>query len=104
MALARARGRRIRCSGDLAWRRSGGVPSLTRTRGARPTFEEVRRRASHLPRTVLARLRSAGDPPRRVWEDPDALGYVLGADPLLEILPAREWRALEQRALAAVRG
>jgi hypothetical protein len=35
-----------------------------------------------------------------VVEDPDALGYRLVADPLLDVLPAEVWLALERRALA----
>lgn len=32
----------------------------------------------------------------RVMEDPDELGYTFGKDPLLEIMPAEEWKAIEQ--------
>lgn len=35
-----------------------------------------------------------------VIEDPDALGYRLGEDPLLSAMSADEWRAIEQAALA----
>lgn len=35
-----------------------------------------------------------------VIEDPEALGYRLGEEPLLAVLSAEEWRALEQAALA----
>lgn len=36
-----------------------------------------------------------------VYENPEELGYVLRIDPLLDVMPAEEWRALERDALAA---
>jgi hypothetical protein len=44
---------------------------------------------AHLPR---------GGPRRRVVEDPEALGYRLVADPLLEIMDAERWYSLERAA------
>ena len=42
-------------------------------------------------------------PPRQsrkvVVEDPDALGYRLVADLLLDVMPAEGWLALERRVL-----
>jgi hypothetical protein len=35
-----------------------------------------------------------------ILEDPDALGYRLVADALLDVMDAEDWLALERRALA----
>jgi hypothetical protein len=41
-------------------------------------------------------------PPRMVVvEEPDALGYRLVADVLLDVMAAEDWLALERRALDA---
>lgn len=37
-------------------------------------------------------------PPRRIVEDPEGLGYRLVADPLLELMDAAGWYALERAA------
>lgn len=80
------------------------VRSLTPVGRGGPTVGRVPRSVVDWARAALRRLRSTGEPVLRIWEDPDALGYVLGPDPLLDVLPAEQWRALERRALAAVRG
>ena len=44
------------------------------------------------------------DVPKRVIEDPDGLGYRLAEEPLLQVLSADEWRALEAAALETADG
>jgi hypothetical protein len=41
--------------------------------------------------------------PKVVVEDPEGLGYRLAEEPLLAVLSADEWHALEQAALAGPR-
>jgi hypothetical protein len=40
----------------------------------------------------------SGGPSRRVVEDPEGLGYRVVADPLLEVMEAEGWYALERAA------
>ena len=40
----------------------------------------------------------SGGPRRRVVEDPEAPGYRVVADPLLEVMDAEGWYALERGA------
>jgi hypothetical protein len=53
---------------------------------------------------VLPRLwpRQHGGPRPTVVEDPDELGYRLVCDPLLDVMDAGEWYALEHAALDRV--
>jgi hypothetical protein len=56
----------------------------------------------HLPRALATRLplpRRVAQPIWSIHEDPDALGYVLAPDPLLDVMSAAEWRELERSAL-----
>jgi hypothetical protein len=43
-------------------------------------------------------------PKRRqiVTENPEDVGYVMGPDPLLRVMPEREWREMERNALESV--
>ncbi|MCW2995521.1 MAG: hypothetical protein JWQ18_3016 [Conexibacter sp.] len=45
----------------------------------------------------------AASPGRSIVEHPDGLGYRLVADPLLEVMDAGEWYALEHAALVESR-
>ncbi|MBI5104974.1 MAG: hypothetical protein HZB46_08325 [Solirubrobacterales bacterium] len=47
---------------------------------------------------LLDRLVGPSAAPRVIHERPDELGYELRADPLLDLLPEEEWRAMERRA------
>jgi hypothetical protein len=55
-----------------------------------------------LPRrpAPFSQLWTARRPPRRIVEDPEGLGYRLVADPLLELMDAAGWYALERAAVA----
>jgi hypothetical protein len=51
-------------------------------------------------RSVLGRLIPPDAPRRVVREAPDELGYTLAVEPLLDVMPAAEWRRIEHAALA----
>src|SRR4051794_30116162 len=75
--------------GRTAWTVAGppgAVACVTRRSRGRPTVSSMDSPSRH-PRKVVV-------------EDPDDLGYRLVADPLLDVMPAEDWLALERRVLA----